>query len=175
MKDFNLEAEVRDLVARRDIYGVICRYMRAQDRLLPDLHLSVFHEDAHVDCGPYKGKPEAFVAFAQEFLSKITASHHLIGQVDVQVDGDTAKGEVYFIAQHRVSDAGGETDLFVSGRYIDEYRRRDGLWKIFRRRELVDWVRSSPCADEFLKHNPELNLGDRREKDFSNNRQWPNG
>lgn len=47
---FDLEAEVRDLCARRDIHDALCRYMRGQDRLDPELHRSAFHEigRAHV-------------------------------------------------------------------------------------------------------------------------------
>ena len=32
---FDMEAEVRDLCARRDIHDCLCRYMRGQDRLDP--------------------------------------------------------------------------------------------------------------------------------------------
>ena len=163
---FDLEAEVRDLAARRDIHDCLCRYMRGQDRLDPVLHRSAFHDDAWVDCGLMNGSADEFVAFAQGFLGDIESSQHIIGQVQLSVNGDAASGEVYFFAWHRL------TDLIVAGRYVDEYACRNGEWRIVRRRELVDWAKSTPAADRFLKDNA-LPMGTRRGADFSETRNWP--
>ena len=171
-KAFDLEAEVRDLAARRDINDCLCRYMRGQDRLDPALHRSAFHDDAWVDCGLMNGTADEFVAFAQGFLGDIEGSQHIIGQVQLGVKGDAASGEVYFFAWHRLHDDGVPTDLLVAGRYIDEYACRDGDWRIVRRRELVDWAKSTPAADQFLKDNA-LPMGARRGADFSETRNWP--
>jgi hypothetical protein len=38
----DIQAEVRDLAAGRDIYGAVCNYMRGQDRLMPALQRSAF-------------------------------------------------------------------------------------------------------------------------------------
>lgn len=159
-----LKAEVRDLTARRDIHQVINNYMRGQDRLLPDLHLSAFHVDASVDCGLFAGDAAGFVDFAQGFLGDLHSSHHMLGQIDIQVDGDSATGEVYFLAQHRIQQDQQPYDLFVAGRYIDVYQDRGEGWKIASRKELVDWARSDPASDSFLQENPALNIGQRGEK-----------
>ena len=90
--------------------------MRAQDRLLPELHHSLFAEDAFVDCGHYKGSGAGFVNFAQGFLGLLTSSQHLMGQMDIDIAGDSATGEIYFLAQHRLVEDGEEKDLFVAGR-----------------------------------------------------------
>ena len=171
-KAFDLEAEVRDLAARRDINDCLCRYMRGQDRLDPALHRSAFHDDAWVDCGLMNGTADEFVAFAQGFLGDIEGSQHIIGQVQLSVKGDAASGEVYFFAWHRLHEDGVPTDLLVAGRYIDEYACRDGDWRIVRRRELIDWAKSTPAADQFLRDNP-LPMGARRGADFSETRNWP--
>lgn len=153
MSDFDLEAEVRDLAARRDINAAIQRYMRGQDRLLPELQHTAFHDDAQVDCGLYAGSAAGFVDFAQGFLAQMKGSQHLIGQVTIEIDGDVAQGEVYFFAWHRLVEDDGEKDLFVCGRYIDRYEKRAGEWRIADRRELIDWARTDPAADAFLKAN----------------------
>ncbi|WP_295529458.1 nuclear transport factor 2 family protein [Novosphingobium sp. Chol11] len=171
-KTFDLEAEVRDLCARRDIYDALCRYMRAQDRLDPVLHRSAFHDDAWVDCGLMNGTADEFVAFAQGFLADCEGSQHVIGQVQISVNGDTALGEVYFNAWHRIFEAGAPKDLIVAGRYIDEYTCKNGEWRISRRREIVDWARTDDPADSFLSENPLLR-GARRGTDFSQTRDWP--
>ena len=168
---FDLEAEVRDLAARRDIYDAVCRYMRGQDRLDPVLHRSAFHDDAWVDCGLMAGSAEEFVAFAQEFLAELNGSQHIIGQTRFDIDGDRASGEVYFYAWHRLEQEGKSKDLSVAGRYVDEYQCRDGEWRILLRRELIDWARTDDAADGFLADNPVL-LAGRRGTDFSETRDW---
>ena len=160
----SMAQDLRDLSARRDIYAVLCKYMRAQDRLLPDLHMAAFHEDAEVDCGLFSGPAPEFVKFAQGFLGDLESSHHMIGQADISVEGNVAFGEVYFIAFHRIKEGDTETDLFVSGRYIDQYEDRGAGWKIAKRKEIIDWARSDPSADAFLRENPTLNVGRRGEQ-----------
>lgn len=172
-KPFDLEAEVRDLAARRDIHDALCRYMRGQDRLDPLLHRSAFHDDAYVDCGLMQGTADEFVAFAQGFLADMDGSQHIIGQVQLDVRGDEASGEVYFYAWHRHQEDGQAKDLIVSGRYVDEYGCRNGEWRIVKRREIIDWARSDVAADDFLAANPILPRGGRRGEDFSQTRNWP--
>jgi len=172
MSGFDLEAEVRDLAARRDITEAVHNYMRAQDRLLPDLHRSAFHEDGQVDCGVFKGSTYAFVDFAQQFLGDLKASQHLIGQIQIHFDGaEAADGEVYFIAWHRIVEEGADKDLLVAGRYVDRYEKRDGIWRIARRHELIDWARTDPVSDSFMAI-PGLLLGARGAADFSVTRAW---
>ena len=170
---FDLEAEVRDLAARRDIQKALMRYMRGQDRLDPVLHLSAFHADAYVDCGLMAGTAVEFVDFAQGFLADLGGSQHLIGQIDLDITGDTATGEVYFCAWHRLTEEGADKDLFVAGRYVDDYACRAGDWRILRRREIIDWARTDPAADGFLAAHPEVPRGGRYGRDFSQTRDWP--
>jgi len=160
----SLRAELADLTARRDIQQALNDYMRGQDRLLPELQRQAFHEDAWVDCGLFAGRAWEFVDFAQGFLAQCDASQHLIGQVDIKLDGKRAQGEVYFIAHHRTTENGEKLDLFVAGRYHDEYENRGDGWKIFRRKEIVDWARTDPAADSFLKEQTALHLASRGEQ-----------
>ncbi|WP_185267100.1 nuclear transport factor 2 family protein [Halopseudomonas xiamenensis] len=155
------ESVLEQLVAERGIRQAINRYMRGQDRLLPELQMSAFHEDAWVDCGLFAGPAAEFVGFAQGFLGDCDGSQHLIGQVDIEVSGDTAQGEVYFLAQHRITEDGEKKDLFVAGRYQDQYQCRDGRWAIIQRKEIVDWARTDAAADSFLAQQPSLHLARR--------------
>jgi hypothetical protein len=180
MSESELVAEVRrlsvaldELTARRDIVDCVARYMRAQDRLEPDLQRSAFHPDAWIDCGPVAGDVDTFVAYAQGGLAGCAFTHHLIGQTTLTVDGDEASGEIYFIAYHRFVQDGAETDMIFGGRYIDEYQRRNGEWRILKRREIADWTRTIPAADDFLKLEPAYHRPGRRGADFSSRRDWP--
>lgn len=152
---------IAQLVAERDIRKAVNSYMRGQDRLLPELQMSAFHPDAWVDCGLFAGSAAKFVDFAQGFLAQCDGCQHMIGQVDLEIDGDSARGEVYFLAQHRITEDGQKKDLFVAGRYQDEYQCRDGRWAITRRKEIVDWARTDPATDSFLAQQPSLHLARR--------------
>lgn len=165
------DPQIDALISRQEIYDLSCRYLRAQDRLMPELHRSVFWDDATTDYGFYKGGPDGFVAFAQNALKDHLANHHMMGQAFIEIEGDVAFGEVYFQAFHRVVEAGGEQDLFISGRYVDRYERRDGVWKIAHRTELVDWARTEAAADGWLKSTPAVLVGARGAADLSNQRE----
>lgn len=174
----DIEKEVGDLVARREITRAIHAYMRGQDRLDRELQLSSFHADADVDCGLLRGGPEAYTDFAQGFLATMKGSQHIIGQIDLEVDAaaGTASGEVYFFAWHRLVGEGGEDrDLLMAGRYVDDYARRDGRWAIERRRELIDWARDVPAADAILREQTTIHLSGRSGRDFSQTRDWGAG
>ena len=142
--------DMAEVLAWHQINDLLCDYMRAQDRLDPVLHRSVFHDDATTDYGSFAGTADEFVAFAQAALAPHKANHHMIGQVKIDFEGDVAFGEVYFQAFHRIVDGDGEQDFWVSGRYVDRYERRGGVWKIAHRSELVDWLRMEPASDAAL-------------------------
>ena len=170
---FDAAAELVELRARRQIGDAVKRYMRGQDRLDPVLHRSAFHDGAYVDCGLMHGDADEFVAFAQGFLKDLERSHHIIGQIDITVhDATHASGEVYFYAWHRIEEDGEAKDLSVAGRYVDEYAERGGEWRIVKRRELIDWVRTDPASDGFFEQNPVLPRGKREGADFSQMRDW---
>ena len=155
-----------DLIAKQEIYDLCCTYMRGLDRLDAELMRSVFHADATVDYGFFQGGADDFVDFAQNALSSHLANHHLIGQANIRVRGDKAVGEIYFQAFHKVTSDGGPHDLFVCGRYVDRYERRNGVWKISFRSEVNDWSRTEPDADRYLEGSGSI-LGGRMPEDYS--------
>lgn len=172
---FNLEAEIRDLAARRDIADAVQRYMRGLDRLDADLQRTAFHDDAHVDCGLMAGPVDDFIIFAQEMLAGMEGTHHMLGQCRIEMhDAEHASGECYFQAWHGTRDeAGNPGDLFISGRYIDEYACINGEWRIAKRKLITDWVTNQPADHSFYADNPSTNRLGRRGEDFSEQRNWP--
>ena len=111
---------------------------------------------------------DEFVAFAQGFLADMNATHHLLGQSRIAVDGDGATGEWYFQAWHSVSsEDGGVRDLFISGRYLDTYACRDGEWRIVNRMLVTDWVKDDPGTLDFFAANPGAPRGGRAGTDPS--------
>jgi len=152
---------------REEIRDLSRRYMRGLDRLDLDLLASVFHIDATVDYGFYQGSAREFVNFAHQALKDHLANHHMLGQMLVEVDGDDAVGEIYFQAFHRVKEDDQEKDLVISGRYVDRYQRRDGVWKMAFRSEVNDWSRTDPAADLYFQADTGSLRGARAPEDYS--------
>lgn len=152
---------IDELLAKQEIIDLVGRYMRGLDRLDRSLLRSTFHDDATTDYGFFKGGPDAFVEMAYGALQDHLANHHMIGQVNIDVEGDVAFGEVYFQAFHRIVTDGEERDLFISGRYVDRYEQRDGAWKIAFRSEINDWARNDPASDDYFAATPDSLRGGR--------------
>jgi ketosteroid isomerase-like protein len=133
------EAEFRALLDRARIHDVLMRYSRGVDRGDGELVVSCFHPDATLDYG--RG-PMPATALA-EGITKMTATGtmHFIGNEYVEVDGDTAYGETYFISYATVTDSGKPATRSRGGRYIDRFERRDHGWKIARRLLVDEWSR----------------------------------
>ena len=136
---------------------------------------SAFLDGAHVDCGIFTGDPDGFATFVEKFLGAMVATHHMLGQVHIALhDAQTASGESYFQAWHGMDDATGKArDLFVAGRYVDEYACNKGEWRIARRKLITDWVRNDPADHGFYAANPATNRSARSGSDFSQTRDWP--
>ena len=156
-----------DYMDREQIRDLSRRYMRGLDRLDLALLAAVFAEDATVDYGFFKGSAQDFVDFAHQALKDHLANHHMIGQMLVELDGNRAVGEIYFQAFHRIVEDGEEKDLFISGRYVDRYVRRNDEWKIAFRSEVNDWARTETAADVFFQTNTAALRGARSPDDYS--------
>ena len=158
---------VDELLAKQEIADLVATYMRGLDRLDRELLRSTFHDDATTDYGFFQGGPDAFADMAYNALREHLANHHMIGQTLIDVEGDVAFGEIYFQAFHRIVADGEERDLFISGRYVDRYEKRDGVWKIAFRSEVNDWARNDPATDDYFTATPDSLRGARKPDDAS--------
>ena len=65
-------------------------------------------------------------------------------------DDTSADCESYSQAYHVIDDENsGGYDLFVAGRYIDRFEKRDEEWRIAARSIIVDWFRQYPDTCQF--------------------------
>jgi ketosteroid isomerase-like protein len=133
------QAEFRALLDKAQIHDALMRYSRGVDRGDRELVMSVFHPEATLDMG--RG-PMPTAALA-EGIAKMTATGtmHFIGNEYVEVDGDTAYSETYFISYATITDSGQPVTRSRGGRYLDRFERRDGEWKIARRLLVDEWSR----------------------------------
>lgn len=154
-----------------EIMDLSATYMRGLDRLDGDIQATVFWPDAYLDYGVYEGDAANFVQYCQTALATHAANQHMLGQIQIELDGDEAWGEVYYQAFHRLdNDSGEPRDLFIAGRYIDRYERRDDEWRISYRAELVDWVREGPAEDAWFEGSAMI-IGHRKPHDLLYDRE----
>ncbi len=130
-----MEAKLRELVARSEIWQVLQRYARGLDRLDNALARSCYWDDAIEDHNHFVGSPDGFIAFAdQATMGFVTCQHGLLNH-SCELAGDDAYCETYYIFTGQLA----EPPHFMStGRYIDHFQRRGGEWRIANRVTIVE-------------------------------------
>lgn len=162
MTDAALQAlveKVDRLDAFEQIRSVVGRYSRGADRGDPNEARRCLWPDARLHVAYCDGPADEFVdVLIGELVGKLlAATHHLIGNTVIELDGNRAHAESYAIAHHishpnaesnaaMLGDenvaAGAETgknELIIGFRYLDLFEKREGVWKILDRRLVFDW------------------------------------
>ena len=150
-----LEAEVHELLAKQACIELVYRLARAIDRCDEALLRSLFHPDATDDHGVFHGTAAAFADWVMPVLGGMKRTQHCICNVLVEVDGDAAQGESYFIAHHALPQAEGpDTFMIAAGRYLDRFERRRGAWRLAHRQAVYDWNAAAPSTDSWNRDAP---------------------
>ena len=144
------EQRLSRAIDREEIREVIYRYCRGIDRLQYDLVRSCYHPDGTDDHGDYRGGVDGFIDYITAGLGYWERTMHFVGNVLIEPDGDMARAESYAVTYHRQAPRGDKPALdFVGGvRYVDDFERRHGEWKILTRVCLVDWTRTDPVSSK---------------------------
>ena len=140
-----------DLLAvadRIEIADLLTRYTRAIDTHDWDRLDAVFTPDAHIDYsatgGLAAGYPEV-KSWLAKMLPMFGNTQHVLGQLEVTLDGDAAKVTAYFLNPMVLPQKGGPDLLWEFGGYYhhDLVRTPDG-WRSRRLVEELAWKRGVP-------------------------------
>jgi hypothetical protein len=158
-----------DALAILEIQQLLYRYCRGVDRGDVALIKSVYHPGAHDAHGSFKGPAETFAEgiVARMDAASLIGQHHITNAL-IEVDGEVAHGESYFLAYHP-DEAPGANRMglaIAGGRYLDRFERRDGVWKIADRRVILDFTRQ-PVAGAAWRAQRNFAQGGRRQDDPS--------
>jgi hypothetical protein len=169
-----------ELRHRAEITDRFYLYSHCVDRRRWDLLDQVFHEDATwwvSSIGTDNHWREAMDSSRELFAVALDATHHQVGNILISLDGNAADSEALITAYHRVrADApsggmfggtGCAYDLLAGGRYLDRWERRDGVWKIARRRVHSEWRHLQPASDGILASIPLEARGKHDDSDLS--------
>lgn len=135
-----------ELLDRVALQHLVYSYCHAIDRRDYALLRNLYHDDAIDDHGAmFCGSPDAYIAWLPGMMANWQATSHTVTNMLFLLahdhdDGDHAEGELSCIAWHRTAD--GTRDVIVHGRYLDQYRKRDGAWKFYRRALVLDRMES---------------------------------
>lgn len=181
--------DIQTLSDRAEITDLLNLYCRGVDRVDEATLRSIYHEDAIEDRGEglFIGNAQEWVSWTIDLLPVFAMTQHNIQNCLIEVTGDTARSETYFIAYHRFdnpepddntesrTDAGGrqddlqwpgdEMELILAGRYLDRFEKRQGKWKISYRKMVCDWCRTQEVADGWFHENPTAYRGVRNIND----------
>lgn len=126
-----------------EIRQVLATYSRGVDRWDLDLLKSIYWDDAIDDHTIFVGSGHAFAEFINRTCREMDGpSQHHLTNIHIDLRGDEAFVETYYIAYHATFEDGRESALLnTGGRYIDRFERRGGEWKIAHRRVTIDWSR----------------------------------
>lgn len=130
-------AALAALLDRQAISDCLLRYARGVDRLDQELIRSAFWEDAHDAHGQIAGTVDDFLASWWPRQGAREVAQHLIANQAIELGVETAHVETYFLAVSKPYD--GDRLEIVGGRYLDQFAKRGGEWRIRDRRVLLDW------------------------------------
>src|SRR5262249_59948693 len=106
---------------------------------------SCFTADAAYEGALAHGTVVEALAALGSAMERYASTLHFVGNVVIEIGGDTASSETYAIAYHRLKDA--PRLRVVAVRYCDTLVRRDGRWLIARRGAHRAWERMEEVAD----------------------------
>ena len=156
--------DVDELIAREEIRDVVKRLARGTDRLDEEMIVSCYHPDGHDDHNSFRGGPVEFARWVSEVLGQFDATHHLVGDPNMQISGDVAQVDTYCNAHHVSADR----DLIISLRYVDRFERREGRWLIARRVCAFDWTYTVPIDGAMtFRFGPDFTVGHRDRTDIT--------
>ena len=131
MSDAVAAEQFNEFLEKQAIREVTMRYCRGVDRCDAALISSAYHPDAfddhsgHIFTGETVG--EGIVTWMREVLDATT--HHITTQT-INIEGDTAGCESYYIGMHLETREGVQRRMQTAGRYLDRLEKRNGQWKI---------------------------------------------
>ena len=142
-----------EILAREEIRQCLLRYTRGVDRHDTAMVASAYHEDALDDHTGYIGLGTGVGAYANASHDALWEAHqHYITNVSIELDGDTAHVECYFIVVGRRKQ-NTATDLH-GGRYVDRFEKRGGRWAIAARVVVYEWCGRAEEASAQLESFP---------------------
>lgn len=154
-----MEDALRELIDRQAIADVVARYARTLDWLDDEGQARCYWPDAELDYGFFKGKAADFLPVVMATERTSDRRWHLLGGLIVAFSSSVrASSECYGVfAGATFQPDGSLIGNLYGGRYLDEWEKRHGEWRIAARLYLLDWRHPLPDQPGFTP-DPSLPL-----------------
>lgn len=146
-----MNEQLQELLDRKAIEEVVARYARTLDWLDDEGQAGCYWPDADIDYGFFKGKASDFLPVVMQTERDSDRRWHMLGGLIVKFHSHIqASSECYgiFAGSRRQEDGTLAGNLF-GGRYLDEWQKRAGEWRISARTYLLDWQHKLPNQPGF--------------------------
>jgi hypothetical protein len=163
-----MDPRLQEMLDHYEIRKTLARYCHGCDRCDEPRMASVYVEDSWDDHGHRRAPgPEYARLMAGEVLATTDSMYHLLGQSQIEVNGDAAGAETYFIAVSNTTREDGVSMCNqLGGRFVDELVRQGDGWLIKHRTVMRDWGISLPVEQDWTAHAG-LRPGERSQSDPS--------
>lgn len=123
-----------------------CDVVALQSVFTPGGRLRSYQPDALEPFADLVGHSQ-LAAIPNAMRGKYRHTAHMMTNHLVNIDGDTAQGEVLCMARHLGSDPTDPVSINIVIRYIDRYERTDGKWLIADRQIRFLWSERHAVTD----------------------------
>jgi hypothetical protein len=137
----SMEATVQQLLDKQAIAEVLQRYSRTLDWLDDKGQAGCFWPDAPIDYGFFTGSAAEFVPVVMQIERASQRRWHFLSLPSIRLHSpERASVECYGMATGiRRHEDGTWSGGLYGGRYLDEFEKRAGEWRIAARRYVMDW------------------------------------
>jgi hypothetical protein len=116
-------------------------YAQGADRRDKLLWASIMTEDCVIEAPGIELKGRTQIVGALDIMAQLyAATQHRVHNLVATIEGDSAQGETYSMADHLTVSNGQTTMLTWAIRYQDRWRRESGQWRFARRVLVLDWT-----------------------------------
>jgi SnoaL-like domain len=136
------ESKLQALLDKQEIHERLTMFCRGMDRFDHASYSAAFWPDATMAAGPFVGTPQECWDWAVPMHEAgQILTHHSLLNCTIDIQGDTAHTETYYIFVGRNRD---ESLWQAGGRYVDRFERRadksgGAEWRIAMRHNAIEW------------------------------------
>jgi hypothetical protein len=144
----SMVTSMQALLDKQAITETLHRYCRGMDRADSDILASAYWPDAYEEhTEMHQGPVAEFIKWSTHLVRPMRTAH-LLSNIMIDLDNEShARSESYVWAYHSMLLVSGEREDVISGvRYLDHLEKREGDWKIIRRKLVLDYFTKQAAA-----------------------------
>jgi hypothetical protein len=146
-----MSMSMEEVIDREQIRDCLARLARGLDRRDADLVRGAYWPEATDDEGVAVVTLDQMVAWVCPGDPAMRLTMHTMGHSLISVRGVKAVVETHVTSYHRVDTNGVDRDVVLGGRYLDEFEKRKGDWRVLRRKLIYDWCNDLGPSTDFTK------------------------